>query len=383
MRRADETPIDPKIVAALDAIDATLAGEAVDPGHAELAELALLLSGEGATPTPAFATALDGRVARRFSGGRSPSWRKRWMWAPAAGLAAGVVVVIVIFAGGSSTSSGPQPTASTAAASAPSSPPQAPKAHVLPVPRAATSSAASGSVGLPPTPNGRKIIQTAQLSLTTSPGRVDDVAQEVFNVVGQQRGVVSSSTVTAGGSGGYAQFQLSLPSASLSQTMAALSTLQYARVASRTDATQDVNDQYLSDQARLADARALRTALLRQLANASTQSQIDSLTARIHDAEASISSDAATLRQLTHQVNFSQVTLTINAGSAPLPGSQGGGGFTFGRAAHDAARVLTVAAGVLLIVLAVLVPLALLGALGWWTGTLVRRRRREQALDAI
>ena len=128
-------------------------------------------------------------------------------------------------------------------------------------------------------------MQAAQLSLSTAPGRVDAVAQEVFDVVGRQRGVVSSSSVTAGGTGGYAQFQLSLPSASLGQTMASLSTLPYARVASRTDTTQDVNDQYLADARRLADARALRTSLLKQLANATTQAQIDSLTARIHDGE--------------------------------------------------------------------------------------------------
>jgi thiosulfate reductase cytochrome b subunit len=36
---------------------------------------------------------------------------------------------------------------------------------------------------------------------------------------------------------------------------------------------------------------------------------------------------------------------------------------------------------VALIVLAVLVPLALLAGLGWWIGSAVRRRRREQALD--
>ena len=80
--------------------------------------------------------------------------------------------------------------------------------------------------------------------------------------------------------------------------MASLSRLQYAHVASRTDTTQDVNDTYVSVQHRLADARALRTALLKQLANAATQQQIDSLTAQIHDAEASIASDQATLRGL-------------------------------------------------------------------------------------
>jgi hypothetical protein len=205
----------------------------------------------------------------------------------------------------------------------------------------------------------------------------------VFDVVGRQNGVVSNSNVTSGATSGYAQFQLSIPSGSLPQTMSALSSLQYAHVSSRTDTTQDVNDQYQADVRRLADARALRTSLLKQLANATTQSQIDSLNARIHDAEASISSDEAALRQLSRQVGFSQVTLTISAGSTPVGASPGSSGFTFGKAAHDAGRVLTVAAGVALIVAAALVPLALIAALGWWIAALVRRRRREHALDAI
>jgi hypothetical protein len=35
-----------------------------------------------------------------------------------------------------------------------------------------------------------------------------------------------------------------------------------------------------------------------------------------------------------------------------------------------------------LIVLAVLVPVGLLASLLWWVGAALRRRRREQALDA-
>ncbi len=56
-------------------------------------------------------------------------------------------------------------------------------------------------------------------------------------------------------------------------------------------------------------------------------------------------------------------------------------GFTIGKAAHDAGRVLTVVAGVALITLAVLLPLVLVGGLAAWIATTVRRRRREQALD--
>ena len=55
--------------------------------------------------------------------------------------------------------------------------------------------------------------------------------------------------------------------------------------------------------------------------------------------------------------------------------------FTLGKAAHDAGRVLTVGAGVALIALAVLVPVGLVAALAWWIGVVVRRRRREHALD--
>ena len=73
--------------------------------------------------------------------------------------------------------------------------------------------------------------------------------------------------------------------------------------------------------------------------------------------------------------------ITINAVPVPV-GVSHGGGFTIGKAAHDAGRVLTVAAGVALIALAVLVPLGLIAALAWWIAAALRRRRREQALDA-
>ncbi len=397
MRGLDETPIDPEVADALGAIDAALDGDPVDPRHAELAELALLLAGERPAPDRSFSTALDERVERRFVKSAPPSRtsRRRWL-APVGGLGAAAVaavVAVVVLSGGpgrqpldalttASSSSGAAAPLSSPAQHAPAA--KSPRFGSATVPGAAAPTPAPALPSALASPaNGRKIIQAAQLSVTTSPGRVDVVAQEVFDVVGQANGVVDNSSVTAGGPGGYAQFQLSIPSGSLPRTMAALSALRYARVASRTDTTQDVNDQYAADVRRLADARALRTALLKQLASATTQTQIGSLTARIHDAEASISSDQATVRRLNREVDYSQVTLSINAGSAPVTASHGDGGFTIGKAGHDAGRVLTVAAGVALIAAAVVVPLALLGALVLWIATAVRRRRREQALDTI
>jgi hypothetical protein len=208
------------------------------------------------------------------------------------------------------------------------------------------------------------------------------VAQEIYDVVGQANGIVESSSVTQGGPGGYANFQLSMPSAALGQTMTQLSSLNYARVVSRTDSSQDITDQYGAATRALTDARALRTSLLKQLASAATTEQVDSLNAQIHDAEASISSDQATLNRLNHQVNYSEVYVNVQAKSTPAPVSHGGG-FTLGRAAHDAGRVLMVGAGVALIAIAVLAPIGLLVALLWWVGSTLKRRRREQALDSV
>lgn len=422
MRRVDDPQSDPEIGASLQAIDATLAGEPVDPQHAELAELALLLASERPEIDAAFASSLDGLIDRRFAKRAGAKARRRWLFAPSAmvGVAAAAAVVVVIASGGfgsslgvsASSSSASSSSASSAGALAPdvggasaghasssgaaaSSAPAAKVPSVAPAERlvppaasaptaAAPTAAGSGTSASPQPPaNGRKIIQSASLNLAVAPSRMDDVAQQVFDVIGAEKGIVNHSTVTAtGGSDGYAEFQLSVPSSSLSQTMSELSRLRGANVVSRTDASQDVNGQFVSTNRRLADARTLRTALLKQLAGATTTAEIDSLTGRIHDAEAAIASDQATLARLNGQVNYSQITLTINATVHPVVlAPHSGHSFTIGKAAHDAGRVLTVAAGVGLIALAALVPVALIGALVWWVAAAIRRRRREQALD--
>jgi hypothetical protein len=413
MRLLDhDEPLDPEIAATLDAIDAVLAGDPVDARYADVAEIAVLLSSERPSARPEFAQSMDARVARRFAPAPTPSaaasrrWRPRLglssaFWEATGALAAGVALIaaiVVVAAGNGGSSMASSSESSTAASSAGSSAAPSASAGTASTPSTITRSAPStastasqsaiaapaapGAPTLQPPTTGRKVVQSAQLQLAAAPDRIDDVAQEVYNVIGAVNGIVESSTVTqTGGPGGYAEFQLSIPNDSLGQTLSRLSSLNYAQVLSRTDASQDITDQFGAAQRSLADARALRTSLLQQLGNATTTEQIDSLKARIHDAEASISSDQATLNRLNHQVNFSQLSLEITPRSTPAPVSHGGG-FGVGRAAHDAGRVLTVAAGVALIAVAGLTPVALVIALVWWVGSVVKRRRREQALDA-
>ena len=388
----DHEPIDPEVAASLDAIDAVLAGDPVDAQYAELAEIALLLTAERPEVPPSFAQSMDARVARRFAIVPSERPRRRRLsagfWEASGALVASVALIVglVVLVGGHHGASNTSSSSSTYLDAAPSSSSAGSAASSAAKAPAAQSSAAAGTPAPPtvqPPTGGRKVVLSAQLNLAAAPNRIDSVAQQVYDVIGAVGGIVQNSTVTqTGGPGGYAQFQLGVPSGSLGQTMSRLSSLNYATVLSRTDASQDITDQYGAAQRRLADARALRTSLLKQLAGASTTEQVDSLKARIRDAEASISSDQATLNRLNHSVGFSQLSLQISARSTPAPASHGGGGFGVGRAAHDAGRVLTVAAGVALIALAALTPVALVVALAWWAGTAVRRRRREQALDS-
>jgi len=431
MRSPDDDQMTPEIAGALLAIDATLDGDAVDPEYAGLAELALILRRDPPEPRPEFAVALDERVQRRFARPSAPprprGRRWRWLVAPGAAAAAaiaGVAVVIVVAGGngGISSSGGSFSSSSAAAAtavsrSASAAPAPAARTQKAAAPHATdrpafsaapgTSSGSSGSSGSlgssgsaaagsaatagasttapAPVPSGtRQIVQSAQIQLAAAPSRIDDVAQQVFDVIGSEKGIVDSSNVTAtGNTDGNASFQLSVPSANLSATLTALSRLREANVVSRTDATADITGQVGGAGERLAVARALRRSLLTQLAAATTTQQVDSIRLQLRSADASINSDLSTLRGLQRQVAYSRIALTIQAAARPAPAPATGSSFTIGRAAHDAGRVLVVVAGVGLIVLAVLVPVGLVAALAAWVAIAVRRRRREQALDLV
>jgi hypothetical protein len=432
MRTAE--PLEPEIEAALEAIDATLAGEPVDPGHAELAELALILRADRPAVGEPFAVAMDARVRDRFAQpavGRAWPWRRparRWfVWAPAGALAAVALVVALVTlvpGGGSSTSSSENDFAASStaasAAKAPSSgvvhgsaggaaPAGAASAGAASAGAASAGAASAGaasaassqqgsptatvtsagSTATPPTaPSGgnRQVVQSAQLALSTRPDKVDAVAQQVFDVVGSEKGYVANSSVTATGhpdSG--ANFSLSVPSANLQPTLIALAQLPGATVVSSTNSSHDITGQVGGAGRRLAEARALLRSLLGRLATAYTTEQINSLKAQIRDVNATIDRDQAALNGLHRQVQYSRIALTIQGSAPAASGGQGrsgsGSGFTLHRAGHDAVRVLVVAAGVLLIALAVAIPLALVAALVAWLWLRLRRHRRESALD--
>ena len=88
------------------------------------------------------------------------------------------------------------------------------------------------------------------------------------------------------------------------------------------------------------------------------------------------------LEALRRRADLSTVSVTIRGDGCSRGRGRSGGTWSPGDAARDAVRVLEVIAGVTLIALAIVAPLALFAALAAVGVRSTRRRRREAALDA-
>jgi hypothetical protein len=356
----------------LEAVDAALAGRYVAPEHAELAELALLLRDDRPQPRPVWATQLDRRVDAGFPARPRP--RREWVWLRKA---APVVAIVAIFvpiialaaltggngddsgssgAGGGSGGSGDASTASTAAEQA---------APAEPLPR---DSGASGALSV----RTRKVERNVQMTLAAPRRQIDSVAAQIGDITTDVGGFVARSHVS---SSEGADLQLKVPTRNLNSAVQRISKVAKVRGLSRN--SQDITGAYVSARSRLADARAERKSLLKQLASATTLNETESIRARLRDVSREIAVARNSLKRVSNRANFADVSVTLVA----TRGAAGGGAWTPGDAFHDALRVLEVIAGVLLIAAAVALPLIIAWLLGWLARRGYARRRRERALD--
>jgi hypothetical protein len=229
---------------------------------------------------------------------------------------------------------------------------------------------ASGAATAP----GRVQQLGASISLSAIPSEVQVIAGRVSRLAVSDGGFVQSSHVNEGEKTGEATLMLSLPSAKLSAALASLG--QLAPVRAENQSLQDITNTYNAAHQRLNDATAERAALLRALAKATTEGQIDSLRARLAQAGGAIARARTALGTVSKQASNAEVEVTVigdkNAGSE---------GLTLHRGLHDAGRVLTVTLVVLLIAAAVFVPLALLIAALASARRAWRSYRRERILD--
>jgi hypothetical protein len=227
----------------------------------------------------------------------------------------------------------------------------------------------------------RKVERSASLTLAARPRDIDAVSAKVQAVTRQQGGFVASSTVSSSANGGGGTFELRIPTRNLDAAMAALARL--GKVRERAQQTNDITAESVSARTRLTDARTERTSLLRQLAKATTPAQTASIRARLRIVSHEISVAQASVRRVNNRAAYSTVALTLvadsRAGVAPAKDDS----WTPGDAAHDALRVLEVAAGVALIALAIGLPLGLLALLATVSARWGTRRRRERMLDVV
>jgi cellobiose-specific phosphotransferase system component IIA len=263
---------------------------------------------------------------------------------------------------------------SPSAASAPSAA-KAPARGDEGAPAAASAAAPPTSAG-PASAPGRVQQLGASVTLAVTPADVQETADRVSRLIVRDGGFVQSSHVQVQqGHGGEASLLLKLPSEKLSATLAALE--QIAPVRDESQSLQDITNSYNAAHQRLADADAERQALLKALAKASTEGQIDSLRERLAQSRTAIAGAHSALEAVSRRASTAEVEVSV-LGDAHVSEE----GLTLHRGLHDAGRVLTVTLVVLLIAAAVLIPLAFLLLALMAARRVWRRQRRERALGA-
>jgi len=221
----------------------------------------------------------------------------------------------------------------------------------------------------------REIERSAEIGLLAASADVADDSAKVFAAVHDANGIVLHSTTSSGRNGG-ARFELLIPSARLGDALAAFSSIDEVR--SRHEATDDITKPTVTTKEELQDSQARVDSLLAQLAGADAESEREAIAAELHAERGQAARLRNQLARLHQRTTYSRVLVRIQSGNSTEPG----GAWGISDAFHDAGHILGIAAGVTLVGLAVIAPIALLCLLAWLAQRLWVRTRRERALDA-
>lgn len=223
----------------------------------------------------------------------------------------------------------------------------------------------------------RNIEHSAEMTLGTDPEGVSDAAAQVFDAVHAAHGVVLRSSINSGSSGAAgAHFELLIPSGHLDDALAAFSGI--AEVRSRNDGTTDITAPTVGASERLQDSQAGVDSLLKELAGSESETEREAIEAQLHSERRKSARLSAELAALQKRASVSHVSLRIVTGGSHS--GSGGGSWDVGNALGDAGQILAVAAGVTIVGLAILGPLALIALLIWAANRAWVRRGRERAL---
>jgi Domain of unknown function (DUF4349) len=385
--------------------DALRAGTALheDPVARELQELALALREDAPEPDPQFAERLGARAeagfppeagsvraratsaAARVGDGFRGAPRVARRMVPAVAVIGGIALPLVLVAtlagppdgsndgdGGGGGGVAVQEEAGSGAARD-----AAPDLQAVP---------GSGSVqAISPRPGGgfaprepvRKIERSVGLELEAALDELARVADQVTAVTNRHGGFVLSSSLSTGDDEAGGDFELRIPSDRLRPALRDLAGL--ATVRSQTQSGRDVTREHVTARDRLQAARAERRSLLRRLEEADSDEEAEAIRRRLDLVAGQINGLRGRLRDLRLRTDYAIVTVALSA-AAEASGDEGGAAGSFDDAVGDAGELLVGTAGVLIRILALALPLALIGLLAWLATSALRRRRRESAL---
>jgi hypothetical protein len=224
----------------------------------------------------------------------------------------------------------------------------------------------------------RYIERSARIVIGADPGRVRDDSAKVFDAVHAAHGIVLDSAIREGEAGeAGAVFELLIPSAKLGEALADLSRI--GEVRSRHESTADITAPTVGVGERLQDVQAKIENLLAQLAAASGEGERVSVEAQLRTERARGAALRSRLNALQRRTSFSRASVRIETGEQGSTG-ESGAGWGIGDGLRVAGRVLTVAAGVIVVGLAGLIPLTLALLLATLAYRAWLRRARERAL---
>ena len=230
--------------------------------------------------------------------------------------------------------------------------------------------------GLANLSRNREIERSAEIGLLADPTDVAEDSAKVFAAVHDANGIVLHSTTSSGKNGG-ARFELLIPSARLGDALAAFSSIDEVR--SRHEATDDITKPTVTVSEELQDSQARVDSLLAQLSSAEVESEREAIAAELHAERGHAARLRNQLARLHQRTTYSRVLVRIQSGAS----TESDGTWGIGDAFHDAGHILGIAAGVTLVGLAVIAPLALLCLLAWLAQRLWLRGRRERALGVV
>jgi hypothetical protein len=381
-----------------DALETGLAADP-DPELRRMQELGLMLRADAPEATAEFRERLDERVAQGFSKPKKPRpLQSRWSRLGGPALATSLIllplVLLVIVAGGSGTSTdedgGGGGSESVAASGGGGGGETAGPEPIDPTVSAKNGQSAdralsrsAGGVALPPSGRGfapgrsdRKIERSVSLELEMPVDEMARVAEQVTAVTNRHGGFVLSSSVSTGEDSAGGDFDLRIPATRLRPALRDLAGLADVRTQSQTG--RDVTREHVTAKDRLRAARAERRSLLRRLEVAATDEEAEAIRRRLDLVAGEINGLRGQLRNLRLRTDYAVVTVSL----LPNGGDEGGGAGagSFDDALGDAGEILVAAAGVIVRVLAVALPLGLIALVGWLGARVVRRRQRESAL---